>query len=91
MGADGTCIVCGAAWLDGAPRVAVGCVAAVPHRATDVEGRLGDDLRAEAVQEAVRGLGEALDPPGDVHASSDYRSAVAEIVVARAIAQAGAR
>ena len=40
IGRDGTCIVCAAASLDGGPRIAVGCVAAVPHRATDVEGRL---------------------------------------------------
>src|SRR5262245_40024575 len=96
IGRDGTCIVCAAASLDPAfdnsgPRVVVGCVDAVPHRATDVEGRLGDDFSAEAIQTAVRGLGDTLDPPGDVHASSDYRSAVAEVVVARAIAQAGAR
>jgi len=91
IGRDGTCIVCAAASLDGGARIAVGCVAAVPHRATDVEGRLGDDLGLEAVQAAVRGLGETLDPPGDVHASSDYRRAVAEVVVARALAQAAGR
>ena len=91
IGHDGTCIVCAAVSLEGDPRVALGCVAAVPFRATDVEARLGDDLSAEAAQAAVRGLGETLDPPGDVHASSDYRSAVAEVVVARAVSQAGAR
>ncbi|MFL6029055.1 MAG: FAD binding domain-containing protein [Gaiellaceae bacterium] len=90
IGRDGTCIVNAAVSLDGGPRVVVGCVDAVPHRATDVESRLGDDLSPEAVQAAVRGLGDTLDPPGDVHASSDYRSAVAEVVVARAIAEAGA-
>src|SRR4051794_5528693 len=91
IGHDGTCIVCAAASLDGGPRIAVGCVAAVPHRATDVESRLRDDATIESAQTAARGLGETLDPPGDVHASSDYRRAVAEVVVARAIAQAGAR
>jgi CO/xanthine dehydrogenase FAD-binding subunit len=62
----------------------------VPHRATDVESRLGDDLTEDAVQAAVRGLGDTLDPPGDVHASSDYRRAVAEVVAARALTQAAA-
>ncbi len=42
IGRDGTCIVSAAASLEGSPRVALGCVAAVPHRATDVEGRLGE-------------------------------------------------
>ena len=32
------------------------------------------------------GLGETLDPPGDVHAPAEYRRQVAEVVVARAIA-----
>ena len=91
IGRDGTCIVCAAASLDGGPRVALGCVAAVPHRASDVEGRLGDDLSLTAAQAAASGLGETLDPPGDVHATSDYRRRVAEVVVARALVQAGER
>src|SRR4051795_8312121 len=33
---DGTCIVSAAVSLAGGPRIAIGCVAAVPHRATDV-------------------------------------------------------
>jgi carbon-monoxide dehydrogenase medium subunit len=91
IGRDGTCVVCAAASLEGRPRIAVGCVAAVPHRATDVEGRLGDDLSPAGAASAAAGLGQTLDPPGDVHASSEYRRRVAEVVVARAIAQAGGR
>jgi aerobic carbon-monoxide dehydrogenase medium subunit len=91
IGRDGTCIVCAAASLDGGPRIAVGCVAAVPYRAAEVEGRLDDDLSPEAAQAAVRGLGAALDPPDDVHAPADYRRRVAEVVVARAIVQAAGR
>jgi carbon-monoxide dehydrogenase medium subunit len=87
VGADGTCIVNAAASLDGdgAPRVVIGCVDAVPHRARDVEAKLGGDADARA---AVQGLGATLDPPGDVHASADYRRHLAEVVAARAILQA---
>src|SRR4051794_4249062 len=91
IGRDGTCVVCAAASLEGRPRIAVGCVAAVPHRATDVEGRLGDDVSLAGAQAAASGLGKTLDPPGDVHASADYRRRVAEVVVARAIVQADER
>ena len=34
---------------------------------------------------------QTLDPPGDVNATSDYRCRVAEVVVARALVQAGER
>jgi len=89
IGADGTCIVNAAASLDGGgPRVVIGCVDAVPHRATGVEAKLGDTLDADGVRAAVTGLGATLDPPSDVHASSDYRRHLAEVVAARAILQA---
>jgi carbon-monoxide dehydrogenase medium subunit len=91
IGRDGTCIVCAAVSLDGGPRIAVGCVAAVPHRATDVESRLGDDLSLAVAQAAASGLGATLDPPGDVHAPAEYRRRLAEVVVARAIVQANER
>jgi carbon-monoxide dehydrogenase medium subunit len=66
--------------------VVLGCVDAVPHRATEVESKLNGDVAA-----AVAGLGETLDPPGDVHAPAAYRRQVAEVVVARAIEQARSR
>jgi carbon-monoxide dehydrogenase medium subunit len=91
IGRDGTCIVCAAASLDNGPRIAVGCVGAVPHRATDVEGRLHGDLSLAGAQAAASGLGATLDPPGDVHAPADYRRHLAEVVVARAIVQASER
>jgi carbon-monoxide dehydrogenase medium subunit len=91
IGRDGTCIVCAAASLEGAPRVAVGCVDAVPHRARDVEGRLDGDVDADAARAAAAGLGDTLDPPADVHASAEYRRRVAEIVVARALVAAAGR
>jgi aerobic carbon-monoxide dehydrogenase medium subunit len=86
IGRDGTCIVCAAVSLDDGPRVAIGCVDAVPHRATAVEERLNGDPEA-----AVAGLGGTLDPPGDVHAPAAYRRHLAEVVVARALAQARER
>jgi len=92
IGADGTCIVNAAASLDGAgPRVAIGCVGAVPERATAVEAKLGGDLSADAIKAAVAGLGSTLDPPADVHAPAAYRQHLAEVVAARAIAQAASR
>ena len=66
--------------LEGAPRIAIGCVDAVPHRATDVRASSNGDVKA-----AVAGLGATLDPPSDVHAPAEYRQQLAEVVVARAI------
>ena len=81
IGVDGTCIVNAAASLNGGVRVALGCVGATP---VVVEPSSTD---AEAVQGAVRDAG--LEPPGDVHASADYRRHLAEVVAARAVEQAG--
>jgi len=91
IGRDGTCIVSAAVSLDGLPRVAIGCVDAVPHRATTVEGKLNGDTGIDAARAASAGLGATLDPPGDIHATAEYRRQVAEVVVARAIVQAGSR
>jgi carbon-monoxide dehydrogenase medium subunit len=81
IGRDGTCIVSAAAALDGgAPKVALGCVDAVPAvvRPASVD--------PDAVREAVRGA--RLDPPADVHASADYRRHLAEVLAVRAVEQA---
>jgi carbon-monoxide dehydrogenase medium subunit len=84
IGSDGTCIVNAAASLDGGPpRVALGCVDAVP---VVVEPEATDP---DTVRTAVRGAG--LMPPSDVHASSDYRRHLAEVLAARAIRQAQER
>jgi aerobic carbon-monoxide dehydrogenase medium subunit len=92
IGAHGTCIANAAAAVssDGA-RVALGCVAAVPVRATEFEQQLGGDVSEEAVRAAAAGLGATLDPPGDVHASADYRRHLAETCAVRAVVQAAAR
>jgi carbon-monoxide dehydrogenase medium subunit len=89
IGRDGTCIVSAAVSLDGEPRVVLGCVDAVPHRATEVEAKLNGDTSLEGARAAVAGLGATLDPPGDIHAPAEYRQKIAEVVAARAIVQAG--
>ena len=92
IGKDGTCIVSVAATLNGGgPRVAVGCVAAVPVRASELETRLANgDLNEETAREAAQGLGATLDPPSDVHASADYRRHLAEVLAVRALLEAEA-
>jgi carbon-monoxide dehydrogenase medium subunit len=80
IGRDGTCIVNAAAAVrDNEARVALGCVAATPVLVTAAPD-------PDAVKEAVRSA--QLDPPSDVHAPADYRRALAEIVAARAVAEA---
>jgi carbon-monoxide dehydrogenase medium subunit len=83
IGTDGTCIVNAAASLNGELRVALGCVGATPELIRPASAD------ADAVREAVRA--EGLDPPADVHASADYRRHLAEVVAARAVAQAKER
>jgi carbon-monoxide dehydrogenase medium subunit len=80
IGADGTCIANAAACVsDGRARVALGCVAAAPVV-------LDAEAESEAVRDAVRGA--ELDPPSDVHGSAQYRRRLAEVLAARALAQA---
>jgi aerobic carbon-monoxide dehydrogenase medium subunit len=81
IGAHGTCIANAAVTTspDGV-RIALGCVAAVPVLVTTA------DTDAATVKAAVRAVG--LDPPGDVHASADYRRHLAETCAARAADQA---
>jgi aerobic carbon-monoxide dehydrogenase medium subunit len=93
IGKHGTYIANAAATVseDGV-RVAIGCVAAVPVRATALEEELAaGDLSEEAVRAAAEGLGASLDPPGDVHGSADYRRRVAEVSAVRAVLQAASR
>jgi len=91
IGRDGTCIVSAAVSLEGEPRIALGCVDGVPHRAIEVEEKLKSDIKDGDVKAAVAGLGATLDPPSDVHAPAEYRRQVAEVVVERAIEQARSR
>ena len=85
IGAHGTYIVNAAATVAGdLARVAIGCVAASPVRATAMEERLGGDYSEDSVRAAAAGLGATLDPPSDVHGSADYRRHLAEVSVVRA-------
>jgi carbon-monoxide dehydrogenase medium subunit len=80
LGVDGTCIANAAASANGSLRVALGCVGAVPVLV------LPPSSDADAVRAAVRNA--ALDPPSDVHASSEYRAHLAEVLAARAVRRA---
>ena len=80
LGVEGTCIASAAASVNGGVTIALGCVDAVPvvlH-----PGSVDED----AVREAVRDAN--LDPPSDVHASSNYRKHLAEVLAVRAVNQA---
>jgi aerobic carbon-monoxide dehydrogenase medium subunit len=93
LGAHGTYVAnAAAAIVDGTWRIALGCVAAVPIRASKVEAVLGGaNVDAASARAAVEGLGATLDPPSDVHASADYRRSLAETSVVRAVLQAAER
>jgi carbon-monoxide dehydrogenase medium subunit len=93
LGAHGTYIANGAASVvEGVWRIALGCVAAVPVRATAVEDALsGAEVDEASVRAAVEGLGATLDPPSDVHASAEYRRSLAETSIVRAVLQANDR
>jgi aerobic carbon-monoxide dehydrogenase medium subunit len=81
LGADGTCICNAAASVNGAVRVALGCVDAVPVLLTaDSPGGVADAVRAAN-----------LEPPSDVHASSEYRAHLAAVLATRAAEEAEAR
>lgn len=78
LGVDGTCIANAAATMNGSLRIALGCVDAVPV--------LVEADSADSVREAVRAA--KLDPPSDVHASTEYRAHLAEVLAERAARQA---
>jgi carbon-monoxide dehydrogenase medium subunit len=81
IGTDGTCIVNAAASVEGgAPRLAIGCVDAVPVLVRP------ESPEEDAVREAVRSA--QFEPPSDVHASAEYRRHLAEVVSVRAMKQA---
>ena len=93
IGVHGTYIANAAATVSGdGTRVALGCVGAVPVRATAMEEKLaGGDFSEEAVRAAAEGLGATLDPPADAHGSADYRRRLAEVSAVRAVRQAAGR
>lgn len=87
IGAHGTYIANAAATVsDEGVRVVLGCVAATPVRATEMEERLAaGDFSEDAVRAAAEGLGASLDPPSDVHGSADFRRHLAEVSAVRAV------
>jgi carbon-monoxide dehydrogenase medium subunit len=93
IGKHGTYIANAAASVsDEGVRIALGCVAAVPVRATAMEERLvGGDFSEDAVRAAAQGLGASIDPPSDVHGSAEYRRHLAEVSAVRAVLQAAER
>jgi carbon-monoxide dehydrogenase medium subunit len=93
IGKHGTYIVNAAATVTGdTARVAIGCVAASPVRASEMEERLaGGDFSEKAVRAAAEGLGSSLDPPSDVHGSADFRRHLAEVAASRSVLQAAGR
>jgi carbon-monoxide dehydrogenase medium subunit len=93
IGKHGTYVANAAATVseDGV-RIALGCVDAVPVRATAMEERLaGGELSEDAVRAAADGIGASLDPPSDAHGSGDFRRHLAEVSAARAVLQAASR
>jgi aerobic carbon-monoxide dehydrogenase medium subunit len=93
VGRHGTYVVDAAATVSADfARIAIGCVAATPVRATEMEERLaGSNFSEEAVRAAAQGLGTSLDPPSDVHGSAEYRRHVAEVSAVRAVLEAAGR
>ena len=80
LGVEGTCIVSAAASINSSLKIALGCVDAVP---VVLEPASDDEA---AVVAAVASAN--LDPPSDVHASSEYRTHLAQVLAVRAAAQA---
>jgi carbon-monoxide dehydrogenase medium subunit len=67
-------------------RLAFAGVSDVPVRATDAEGLLvGEGPSQELFDEAARRATDDLDPPADLHGSSDYRRKVAAALVRRGL------
>jgi aerobic carbon-monoxide dehydrogenase medium subunit len=81
LGAEGTCICNAAATVNGAVRVALGCVDAVPVLlVVDSPDEIPDAVRAAN-----------LEPPSDVHATSEYRTHLATVLATRAAQEAASR
>lgn len=57
-----------------------------PELSIDASARLvGTDLNDAAIRGAAAAVADALDPPGDIHASPDYRRHLARVLTGRAL------
>jgi len=73
----------------GVAKLAMAGVGPVPLRLAEAELVLaGADPTGEAFAEAGRAAMRAIDPPSDLHATAEYRRAVAPVLVERALAEA---
>jgi carbon-monoxide dehydrogenase medium subunit len=71
-----------------AARVALGC-GPVPVRQPAMEAALiGGPATRAAIAAAAKLAGEAFDPPADVHATAQYRTAMARVMARRAVISA---
>lgn len=73
-------------------RIALGSVAEVPVRCRAAEAALrGERPGAALFESAAAAAAAPLEPPADVHGSGAYRTRLAEVLVARALAEAWER
>ena len=73
-------------------RLAFAGMSDVPVRAVDAENLLvGESPSAELFDEAARRATDDVDPPADLHGSSDYRKKVAAALVRRGLREAADR
>ena len=71
-------------------RVVVGAVAGTPQEFTEIEAQAnGQVLSEDLAREIGRAYAQAIEPISDLRGSSDYRRQVLEVLVRRAILQAG--
>lgn len=72
--------------------VAITGVGPKPFRASDLEkALLGKNLNERTISKACRGVGSGVEALSDMHASAEYRKAMADVFAKRAIISAAAR
>jgi aerobic carbon-monoxide dehydrogenase medium subunit len=72
-------------------RIALTGVGATPVRAAQAEQALVGGTLAERLEAAVEAVRASLDPPADIHASSEYRVHLAGVLTERALRAAAER
>ena len=75
--------------VEGEWRVAFGGIASVPYRSAECESILnGGPPTKDRIREAARAAAHGVQATGDIHASADYKRAMAEEFAIRSISQA---